>query len=264
MSIRTSNITTSQVNRLPPAASISVSLLHLSRHIRSAPVFRQSLLRRSDVCAVSSARRAGPEASVPSRRYNVFRPAAQSRRGKSPAAVSHTLDIRFALPDLPTFPSGRLSHLEEVREVFTGIRIVIGSLDHPHIDLEAVLLVGVEKVAVLGALDFVRFGLADQVVQGSLAQPARRHDEGERHRVAVEFLCHGHENPFGHAKSHTVEFAPSSVGSSHRQAPAALRTTPSRRRERRSRERQRRERRSRQYVLPLRRLPACPLLYSRG
>ncbi|KAE9578265.1 hypothetical protein CGMCC3_g5413 [Colletotrichum fructicola] len=127
MSIRTSNITTSQVNRLPPAASISVSLLHLS-----------SLLRRSDVCAVSSARRAGPEASVPSRRYNVFRPAAQSRRGKSPAAVSHTLDI-FALPDLPTFkPSGRLSHLEEVREVFTGIRIVIGSLDHPHIDLEAV------------------------------------------------------------------------------------------------------------------------------
>ncbi|KAF4886990.1 hypothetical protein CGCFRS4_v010828 [Colletotrichum fructicola] len=51
-----------------------------------------------------SARRAGPEASVPSRRYNVFRPAAQSRRGKSPAAVSHTLDI-FALPDLPTFVS---------------------------------------------------------------------------------------------------------------------------------------------------------------
>ncbi|KAF4813718.1 putative RNA-directed DNA polymerase from transposon BS [Colletotrichum siamense] len=40
-----------------------------------------------------SARRGGPEASVPSRRYNVFRPAAQSRRGKSPAAVSHTLAI---------------------------------------------------------------------------------------------------------------------------------------------------------------------------
>ncbi|KAF5489627.1 putative RNA-directed DNA polymerase from transposon BS [Colletotrichum siamense] len=63
-----------------------------------------SLLRRSDVCAVSSARHGGPEASVPSRRYNVFRPAAQSRRGKSPAAVSHTLAI-FALPDLPTFVS---------------------------------------------------------------------------------------------------------------------------------------------------------------
>ncbi|KAF4901929.1 putative RNA-directed DNA polymerase from transposon BS [Colletotrichum viniferum] len=51
-----------------------------------------------------SAKRGGPEASVPSRRYNVFRPAAQSRRGKSPAAVSHTLAI-FALPDLPTFVS---------------------------------------------------------------------------------------------------------------------------------------------------------------
>ncbi|KAF4929736.1 hypothetical protein CGCVW01_v001317, partial [Colletotrichum viniferum] len=85
-----------------------------------------------------SAKRGGPEASVPSRRYNVFRPAAQSQRGKSSAAISYTLAIRFALSNLLTFHSGHPSYLKEAYEVFIGVRIIISSFNYIYIDLKAI------------------------------------------------------------------------------------------------------------------------------